>query len=392
MVRIAANLAFKQLRHRGAKLAAALLGICVAIVLMFTQLGFRNALYDSAVRIARALDGEIFITSATFHSWGDAPPWLARNLVYEAASVEGVQSARSLYASAIQIASPRDGHAMGASLLAFPPHAPVFRNEDFAAVLPQIAVSDQLLIDKKSRADYQRIVERVQSQGQDAITIINSTASLQKTARISGLFSIGPSFTIDGVVIGSELTFNRLTGIPLDRVGLGVVKIAPGANAETVRAAIAAKIGTRARVFLKQEFIDNEINFYASETPVGTIFNLGLLVGVIVGIVFISQALHGIVNDNLREYAALRAIGYPQKFFILLVSIVSGAISLLAYGPSVLASWGFYHLAANATNLPLQLKFGSILGVLVVVLAMGQVATLFAIKRLRSANPVDLFG
>jgi putative ABC transport system permease protein len=55
MLRVAVGLAYRQLLHRGAKLFGALMGVSVAIVLMFTQLGFQGALYDSAVGAARGL-------------------------------------------------------------------------------------------------------------------------------------------------------------------------------------------------------------------------------------------------------------------------------------------------------------------------------------------------
>lgn len=392
MLKVAAGLAWRQLSHRGAKLAGALAGVCVAIVLIFTQVGFRNALYDSACGITRSLDTDILVTGATFHSWGDAPPWLPRALLYEAAAVPGVKSALPLYVSAIQTSSPVDGHSMSTSLLAFPSHAPVFLKPEINAQLDMITVPNRVLMDRKSRDDFQEARERFERSGALTLTLIGAMESLQKTVDVAGLYLIGPSFTIDGTMVTSDMNYHRITGIPLDRISLGLVRVAEGAEPARVKAAIEAKLGNRARVFLKSEFMDNEIHYYSRETPIGTIFNMGLVVGTIVGIVFISQALHGIVNDNIREYAALRAVGYSQGFFVMLVSVVSLAISVVAYLPSCLAAWGVYSLAAAATKLPLVMKPMNMLTILGVVVVMGQVATLFAIKRLKNANPVDLFG
>ncbi len=392
MIGIAARLAYRQLTHRGPKLIGALMGVCVAIILMFTQVGFRNALYDSAVGIPRALDADIFIAGPTFHSWADSPPWMARSLLYEAEAVPGVRSVTSFYSSAIQVASPVDGHSLSSFLLAFPVTQPVFLRADINARLQQIGVSDQAIMDRRSRDDFEDIRTAFDRQGITRITVLGASESLQKTIDIVGLFGIGPSFTIDGTVITSDLNYYRLTGNPLDRVALGIVRVAPGFDADTVRDAITARLGSRARVFTKAAFLDNEVSYYANETPIGYIFRMGLIVGTVVGIVFISQALHGIVSDNIREYATLRAMGYPQRFFVMLVASIALVISAVSYLPSALVSWGIYRLAASATLLPLQMKLGDMLSILGVVAAMGLVATLLAIRKLRTANPVDLFS
>lgn len=392
MIKVAAVLAYKQLSHRGAKLVGALMGVCVAIILIFTQVGFRNALYDSAVGIPRALDADILIAGPTFHSWGDAPPWMPRAVLYEAASIPGVKSALPLYANTIPVASPRDGNSLATYLLAFPPHAPVFARADINSRLNDISLPERVLLDRESRDDFELARHRIEAGERSNLTVLSAIDSLQKEVKIAGLFAIGPSFTIDGALVTSDLNFHRITGIPLDRISIGVVRVAEGVAPEAVRDRIQAKLGNRAKVFLKTDFIQNEINYFSSEKPIGYIFNLGLVVGTLVGIVFILQALHGIVNDNIREYATLRALGYQQGFFITLVSLVSLAISILAYVPSLLVSWAVYAAATAATKLPLLMKPGNMALILVLVLLMGQVATLLAIRRLKKANPVDLFG
>src|SRR5438067_9219643 len=84
LFRVAVRLAYQQLTHRGAKLIGALLGVTVAVVLMFTQLGFKGALYDSAVAVADAFDGEIILSSPDFQTMSFNPPWMPRDLLYEA--------------------------------------------------------------------------------------------------------------------------------------------------------------------------------------------------------------------------------------------------------------------------------------------------------------------
>ena len=142
---------------------------------------------------------------------------------------------------------------------------------------------------------------------------------------------------------------------------------------------------------MKEDFTNNEINFYARKTPIGFIFNAGLAVGVFVGIVFIVQVLHGIISDNIREYATLRAIGYNQGFFVRLVAIIAISIALVTYIPSILLTLIIYKLASAATKLPLILKESYLIEVFLLVVTMGLVATFVTTKKLKQADPVDLF-
>lgn len=392
MLRVAAELALRQLIHRGGKLAGALVGVCVAIVLIFTQLGFQNALYDSAVGIPRALDADILIAGPTFKSWADSPPWMNRAVLYEAEGIPGVRSAAPLYSSSIQIASPVDGHGLSCTLLAFSPKAPVFRPPSIAALSGQVVLPDRLIMDRQSRVDFEILRDAVEHRGEAEVAVLNATDTLQRLGRVVGLFDLGPSFTIDGTMITSDLNYYRLTSIPLDRIGVGVVRVEDGREVTAVRDQLAAALEGRARVFLKQDFIDNEIAYYAENTPIGYIFRLGLLVGTFVGIVFISQALHGIVSDNLKEYATLRAIGYQQGFFAAVVGCIAVVLSVSAYIPSALMAWGVYALAADASKLPLRMNLPDMASIFVLVLVMAFTATLLAVGRIRKADPVDLFS
>ncbi len=54
-------LARKNLTHNVRRLAVALAGIGFAVVLMFMQVGFRNALFDSTVKIVADMDADMLL-------------------------------------------------------------------------------------------------------------------------------------------------------------------------------------------------------------------------------------------------------------------------------------------------------------------------------------------
>ena len=56
-------LAWLQLKRERIRLLVAIAGISFAVVLMFMQLGFQTALFDSAVQLHTSLRGDIFLLS-----------------------------------------------------------------------------------------------------------------------------------------------------------------------------------------------------------------------------------------------------------------------------------------------------------------------------------------
>jgi len=57
-------LSWLQLRKERARLIVAIAGISFADVLMFLQMGFRGALFSSAVEFHRSLNGEVVMMSS----------------------------------------------------------------------------------------------------------------------------------------------------------------------------------------------------------------------------------------------------------------------------------------------------------------------------------------
>ena len=58
---LAARLAWRQLRSERARLASAIAGVMFACVLVFMQLGFRAALFESATTLISAMQADLFL-------------------------------------------------------------------------------------------------------------------------------------------------------------------------------------------------------------------------------------------------------------------------------------------------------------------------------------------
>ena len=118
-------LAWRNLTHDRRRLLVAVSGIGFAVVLMFMQTGFKNALFDSTVKILDDLNADLVLIAKTRYAL-PANQTFNISRIYQARACEGVRAAYPLY-----IERPRavwkqpDGRAYPIRVLACDPTDPV---------------------------------------------------------------------------------------------------------------------------------------------------------------------------------------------------------------------------------------------------------------------------
>ena len=141
----------------------------------------------------------------------------------------------------------------------------------------------------------------------------------------------------------------------------------------------------------KQEFIEKETAYWATSTPIGFIFALGTAMGFIVGTVIVYQILYSEVSDHLAEYATLKAMGYTQTYLLLVVLQEALILASLGYLPGFGLAVFMYNLAKNATLLPIVMTSSRAVLVLLLTILMCFISGAIAVRKLRSADPADIF-
>jgi putative ABC transport system permease protein len=134
-----------------------------------------------------------------------------------------------------------------------------------------------------------------------------------------------------------------------------------------------------------------EIAYWDSSTPIGYVLNLGVVMGLVVGAIIVYQILFSDVQDHLKEYATLKAMGYTNRYLSGVVLQEAAILAVAGFIPAIALSLVVFKVSADATNLPLELtldKAGMVLGLTVV---MCVIAGLLAMRKVRSADPADVF-
>ncbi|MBE9233582.1 ABC transporter [Cuspidothrix issatschenkoi LEGE 03284] len=378
-------LGWLQLTHEKSRLLVAVSGIAFADVLMFMQLGFQTALYDSNTRLHRSLATDIILISPQARSLQSMSTFSRRRL-YQAMDIPGVKSAEAMYCNHIIWKNPQTRLETGVLIIGINPNRPAFNLPEINEQLDKIKLPNTVLFDRAARGKYQQAIEEIQA-GKTITTEINGS-----TITIGGLFKIGASFAADGSLITSADNFSQIFARqPTSSVSIGLVKIKPGYQINQVVADLKAYLKDDVRVLTHSEFIEFENQFWSSNSPIGFIFNLGVSMGFVVGVIIVYQILSTDVNAHLREYATFKAIGYPH--FYLLTIIFEEALILAALGflPGVAVSLGLYQLTRTATNLPMYMTIIRGLQVLLLTIIMCAISGAIATNKLQSADPADMF-
>lgn len=379
-------LAWLQIKWEKTRLAVALAGIAFADILMFMQLGFRDSLYYSNVRFHNSLQGDIVLISPQSSALLSLKPFSQRRL-YRALDLPAVQSVHPIYLDYTSWKNPVTGIPRNLLVVGINPvHKNILKIPGLQENLDKIKMPDVVLFDRSSRQEYGPIATEF-LQGK------NVTAEVQRRLiKVGGLFTLGASFGADGNLITSDINFlrifpNRQQGL----INIGLIKIKPRADVETVVKDLRNYLPLDVKVLTKQEFIDKERHFWASGTAIGFIFTLGTIMGFIVGTVIVYQILYTEVADHLVEYATLKAIGYPHKYFLIVIFQEALILAVLGYLPGFALALFLYQKAREATLLPVFMSFERAIQVLILTIFMCFISGAIAIRKLRAAEPADIF-
>jgi putative ABC transport system permease protein len=177
----------------------------------------------------------------------------------------------------------------------------------------------------------------------------------------------------------------------LDRPAFIGVQLAPGANLYAIRDELNKALNGRAEVITIDEFENRERSYWSRETPVGYITDLGFIMGLMIGMVFIYYAQYQIIRFYLPEYAILKSLGYDWWFFFWMIGQIGAAIITPAFLAAFLLARIFYGAAEAAIHLGMTMGLREMTVALVASLVMTIVSSLFAIRRLWKVDPIMLF-
>ena len=380
-------LAWLQLTREKTRLAVALAGIAFADILMFMQLGFREALFESNVEMHKSLDGDIVLINPQSDALLSMETFSQRRL-YQALNLNVVESVTPIYLDFTAWKNPQTRKLRNIQVMGINPQDRVFNLPGMSENIDTVKMPDVIIFDRASRPEFGTVAADF-DRGESITTEVAG-----REIKVGGIFQLGASFGADGNIITSDVNFLRIfadTDRKRGLIDIGLIKLKPGEDTKVVVEQLKQYLPKDVKVLSKQEFIDFEKDYWATSTPIGFIFTLGTIMGFIVGTVIVYQILYSEVSDHLSEYATLKAMGYTQTYLLLVVFQEALLLATLGFMPGFGFAMIQYNLAANATLLPIAMTARRAVTVLTLTILMCFVSGFIAVRKLQAADPADIF-
>jgi putative ABC transport system permease protein len=378
-------LGWMQLKHQKLRLLVAVLGISFAVVLILMQVGFREALFQSAVRYHQRFDFDVAIFGAE-STFIVRPQSFSKRRLYQALGMDGVESVSPVYIAPANWKNPYNHQVRSILTLGVDPDRTVLNAPGVREGLERTRLQDAVLFDALSRPEHGPIGERFRA-GEEIFAEVND-----RRVTVVGLFEMGTSFGIDASMLTSETNFLRIfPRRQRGQIDLGLVRLEPGADPVRVRDRLREALPGDVLVLTRDEFVAREISYWNATTPIGYVFTFGTIVGFVVGAIIVYQILFADVSDHLAEYATLKAIGYSNGYVSWVVVQQAVILAVLGYLPGLAVCIWLYRTAGAATRLPLDMTWDRGVSVLLLTIAMCAISGMVALRKVRSLDPAEIF-
>ncbi len=378
-------LALLQLTHQKTRLIVALLGIGFAGMLMFIQLGFQAALFDSNTRVHKLLDADLVLISTQARNLPNMQTFPRRRL-YQALNFAQVQSADALYINFADWKNPTTRASSSILVIGFDPTTSPFKLEEVSKNLDAIKLADTLMFDRAARGEYDATVKKL-DQGEEVRAEIAG-----REVSLSGLFTIGASFAADASLLTSDSNFLRIFPRRTDsELSVALIKVKPNTDIINLKNSLQSQLPEDVKVLTSDEFANFERTYWQKNTSIGFIFTLGTAIGFIVGVVIVYQILYSDVSDHLAEYATLKAMGFTNFYLLGLVFQEAMILGILGFVPGFVIALGLYNVTRNATRLPIAMNVDRAILVLTLTIIMCVISGVISMRKLQSADPADIF-
>jgi putative ABC transport system permease protein len=377
-LRVAAHLAWRILVHEKGRSALALVGVFIAILLVFIELGFFIAVPQGGMLVYDHMRFDLLLVSTDYEF--QAQPWqFPRARLTDAAKVAGVAQATPIYFAGGSWQDPNGGTRLDVFLIGYDPAAQPFAVEDIERQSDRLGEADTMLVDDMTRSIF------------GPLTVGRRVDIDDRRMTIGGTYHLGTGFLGIGVALMDNENFFRVTHRPPDSVNLGLITLVAGADKDKVAAELRQKLGNDVQLFDRAELTAHENAYWTLRTSVGLIFGSGLVVSLIVGLMVLYQTLATQIARHLPEFATLKAIGYRDTSLAAVVTIEAMIIVFAAFIPAAVAAMAVYALIRAQTLLPLTFGATNVALVLAAVVIMSVGSAVLSLSALRRADPAEIF-
>ena len=369
------------------RLLTATAGIAFAGLLVLMQLSIQEALYKSSTSLIEKLNADIVMVSpgtTSMISLSDFPA----DRIPIAYSSSAVEQANPLSKHTIRWRNPGSSQTRYLMAVGINPSKKIFDDEQINKNQTELLKDGRVLLDEYSRPEFGVDLAKKALNGNRNATFFAGIHRLN----VVGFFKLGSSFAYESTLITSSNTLNSMLPKLDGYASLGVIKLKEGSNIEETIRFLSNIMPEDVVLLTKEEFVQVERKFWSQDKPIGLIFLFCSIMGLAVGAIMVYQTLSTDVANYIESYAVMMCYGYTRSDLEGLVLIEGAILSVLAFPISFTASAILCYILGQTTRLPFSLSWITVGGTFFMMVLISYAAGLFAMARIREADPSELFS
>lgn len=206
------------------------------------------------------------------------------------------------------------------------------------------------------------------------VAIVDASASFSSNLTIFTRYSLATAYTNPGR--------NTLSFI--------LAKAAEGETPEAVAARISAQ--TELKSVTAAQFRRESINYILANTGIPVSFGTVVVLGAVIGVAIVGLTFNQFIMENLRQFAALKAIGIRNSRLLWMTTVQAGFVGVIGFGFGLGAVAAFFRSTADVDALRgFYLLPEVVIGVAVLVMLIVLVSTLVSMRRVLVVDPATVF-
>ena len=373
---MAFRLAWRNITRDYVRLAIAVIGVGFAVLLMVVQSGLLIGFATTSSSLIDHAQADLWIVPRGAKDVDQAGQMLERQK-YRILGIQGVDSVDSLVVRFADWKRP-DGGTESVIVVGIEAMRPALRPWNFIeGSSDDINSANAIVIDElySRKLGVSRVGETVE--------IMN------RRARVVGITSRIRTFTQSPYVFTSLKNAKLLTGLADEQTTYLLVRARQGTNVDRLRSALQAALPS-SDIWTSRGFSWQTRVYWLVTTGAGAALLIAAILGVIVGLVIVSQTLYSATVERIEEYATIRAMGGSNRYLKAIIvrqSLLSGTAGyLLGVTAALVIAW-LVDRSSAAPSLPLWLLFLLAL----VTLAMCVGASLISIRKVLTVSAASVF-
>lgn len=378
-------LALRMLLGDRAKYFGILVGLTFASLLITQQgaifLGLTTRTYQF---ISDTPQGDLWVMDPEMEHHSDGKKMLETTLE-RVRSVDGVEWAVPMYRAFGSLRLP-NGSLRGCILVGVDDASLLGLPGEFAEGAPDCLREDSaVIVDAATTLD--KLGVRRPDGSKRPIQVGDELELNDHRAVVAGIYKQRPSFFWEPTIYTTYSRAKQFSPQERRRLTFAMVKVRPGASVPDVQADVAAATGMQC--LTGPEFSRKTAMYILTQTGILINFAIAIGLGFLVGAAIAGQTFFNFVADNLRYFAALKAIGATDARLagMVLVQALAAAGCGFGLGAGLASLFGRGLGDTLAFHMPWPLLVFAGFGV--VGIAMG--AALVSIRKLRRLEPASVF-